>query len=88
MLRESQIETQLVKRVRECGGDTRKVKWIGRTGAPDRFVMLPTKSVWVELKYPGVKCKPHQLREHARMRGYLQTVLVIDSFELIEELVA
>ena len=40
-MRESDIEEYLVKRVKELGGEIRKVKWIGRRGAPDRVVMLP-----------------------------------------------
>ena len=40
-MRESAIEKHLVKRVEELGGEVRKVKWIGRRGAPDRLVMLP-----------------------------------------------
>jgi len=38
-MRESDIEAHLVKRVKELGGEVRKVKWIGRNGAPDRLVM-------------------------------------------------
>lgn len=40
-MRESQIEAHLVQRVKELGGEVRKVKWIGRKSAPDRLVMLP-----------------------------------------------
>lgn len=40
-MRESVIEKHLVKRVKELGGEVRKVKWIGRNAAPDRVVMLP-----------------------------------------------
>lgn len=43
-MRESQIEKHLVARVKALGGEVRKVKWIGRRGAPDRLVLLPT---WV-----------------------------------------
>ena len=43
MLRESKIEAHLIKRVKEIGGETRKVQWIGRDGAPDRLVMLPER---------------------------------------------
>lgn len=39
--RERGIEAYLVKRVKELGGEIRKVKWVGRDGAPDRVVMLP-----------------------------------------------
>ena len=92
-MRESQIEKYLVNRVVELGGEVRKVKWIGRRGAPDRLVMLPWMEgdltppcIWVELKAPGVKPEPHQLREHERMRRMGQRVEVIDSIEGVEEL--
>lgn len=104
-MRESVIEHYLVQRAKELGGEVRKVKWIGRNGAPDRLVMLPERwiirpdkyvgldrdyrvppaSFWVELKAPGEKCKPHQVREHERMRRMGQRVEVVDSFERVEE---
>ena len=43
-MRESIIEKHLVKRVKELGGEVRKVQWVGRRGAPDRLVMLPRRS--------------------------------------------
>lgn len=95
-MRESTIENYLCDRVKALGGEVRKVKWIGRNGAPDRFVMLPAKSLghgvrlpglslWVELKAPGEKAKPHQQREHDRMRNMGQIVVVIDSIEQVDE---
>lgn len=42
-MRESVIEKHLVKRVKELGGEVRKVSWIGRRGAPDRLVMMPAQ---------------------------------------------
>lgn len=97
-MRESDIEQYLVKRVKEQGGEVRKLKWIGRRGAPDRLVMLPERSawtptglalcdaqtIWVELKAPGKEPEPHQLREHERMRRMGQRVEVVDSFEGVE----
>jgi hypothetical protein len=99
-MRERDIEDYLVKRVTAMGGEVRKVKWIGRRGAPDRLVMLPARSVrtdcgcynspaataWVELKAPGEKAKPHQAREHERMRAMGQRVEVVDSLAGVEEL--
>lgn len=38
---ERDIERHLVKRVKELGGECRKVQWVGHSGAPDRLVMLP-----------------------------------------------
>ena len=86
-LKEQYIENFLVTCVHHAGGETRKVRWIGRRGAPDRLVMLPHRTVWVELKAPGKKAKPYQAREHAVMRRYGFDVVVIDSIEAIEELV-
>lgn len=90
-MRESDIEKHLADRVRELGGECRKVQWIGRRGAPDRLVMLPNvarSAIWVELKAPGEKAKPHQKREHDRMRAMGQRVVVIDSIEGVEELLS
>lgn len=84
-MRESDIENYLVERVKARGGEVRKTKWIGRHGAPDRRVMLPGLCIWVELKAPGEKVKPHQAREHERMRSMGEVVVVIDSMELVDE---
>ena len=85
---ERDVERHLVKRVRYEGGEVRKVKWLGRVGAPDRVVMLPGRIIWVELKKPGETPRKNQLREHDRMRRMGQTVLVIDSIEGVEELLS
>lgn len=99
-LRESDIEKYLVKRVKELGGECRKIQFIGRPGAPDRLVMLPPRwadagvaadprsTIWVELKAPGKKAEPHQMREHARMRKMGQRVVVIDSLAGVDEVLS
>jgi hypothetical protein len=88
-MRERDIEAYLAKRVKAMGGEIRKVRWIGRNGAPDRLVMLPRgRAIWVELKAPGVEPEDHQLREHERMRKVGQRVVVIDSLEGVEELLS
>lgn len=67
-MKERDIEKHLVKRVKQLGGEVRKVQWVGRVGAPDRLVMLPPRwvsvpagvpttvhrgeAIWVELKNP------------------------------------
>jgi len=87
-LRESDIEDYLVKRVRAMGGEVRKVRWIGRRGAPDRLVMMPTATIWIELKAPGKTPEPHQLREHKRMRALGQRVEIVDSLQSVEALLS
>ena len=103
-MRESTIEKYLVAQVEAHGGEVRKLKWINRNSAPDRVVMLPAQratqtidcaycnpkglSIWVELKAPGKEPTPAQKREHERMRRVGQTVLVIDSLEGVDALIA
>lgn len=88
-MRESEIEAYLVKQVKAAGGEVRKVRWIGRNGAPDRVVMglrnQPT--IWVELKAPGKKPEAHQEREHNRMCKAGQAVAVLDSFAAVDTFV-
>ena len=40
-MRESKVEKHLIKRVKELGGEVRKLQWIGRSHAPDRLLLLP-----------------------------------------------
>ncbi len=88
MTRESEIEKYLVKRVKANGGEARKVKWIGRKGAPDRRVMLPHCCVWVELKATRKPLAAHQRREHKRMAECNERVLVMDSMEAVDNFIA
>lgn len=87
-MRESDIEDYLCDKVKEAGGEVRKVKWIGRNGAPDRLVMFPSGWLcFVELKAPGIKPKAHQVRELERLDALRQMTAVIDSRELVDMLV-
>lgn len=84
-MRESQIEAYLAKRVKELGGEVRKVQWVGRRSAPDRLVMLPKmpyhsdapivyhfpRTIWVEVKNPEtIKTFPADARERAQHREH------------------
>lgn len=93
-MKESDVEKYLEKVVKSLGGETRKVKWIGRPHAPDRVVMFPLSPgtvgnhqpvIWVELKRPGGKARAGQLREHTRMRRLGQNVVVLDSIGAIDK---
>ena len=87
-MRESTIEQYLVEQVKALGGECRKLRWIGRNGAPDRIVMLNGQVIFIELKAPGEKAKPHQVREHERMRRMGQRVEIVDSIERVDEVLA
>jgi hypothetical protein len=87
-MREIEVEDYLVEQAKAIGGEVRKLRWIGRNGAPDRVIMFEGKTIWVELKRPGTKrANPHQIREHERMRRAGQTVVMIDSFEGVDKLI-
>ncbi len=89
MTPERKIEKRLVALAKKHGWFCRKVKWIGRRGAPDRLLIDQWGEVcWVELKSPGKEPDKLQLREHEAMRKVHQTVLVIDSMEGVEALFA
>jgi len=85
-MKEKEIEDHLIQSIKNLGGECRKVKWIGRKGAPDRVALLNGQTIWIELKRPGANPEPHQQREHQRMRQHGQRVEVIDTIESIAEL--
>ena len=94
-MRESQIEDYLVLRVKAMGGTVRKVKWIGRRNAPDRLVMLPSRTIWVELKnpktiltFPADFRERAQAREHQTMRDMGQHVVVVGTLKQVDELLS
>ena len=80
-MKELTVEEHLVKRVRELGGEVRKVKWLGRRNAPDRLVMLPrnntaiwnswSNTIWVEVKNPEtILTFPANAHERAQAREH------------------
>lgn len=85
-MRESDIHKHLVKQVKSLGGEVRRVKWIGRSHAPDVLVMLPhqARHFYVEEKRPDAEARDGQLREHERMRKAGCIVLVLDTIEKID----
>ena len=86
-MREKDIENYLVQQAKAIGALVRKVSWIGLNHCPDRLIMLPQITVWVEVKAPGEKPRAGQQREHERMYEHGQTVYVVDSKESVDELI-
>lgn len=85
-MKESSVESYFTSRIKALGGESRKVKWIGRRGAPDQLPLLAGMGpTLVELKAPGKKPRPEQLREHERLRRAGYRVLVIDTHELVDK---
>lgn len=86
-MREKDVENYLVQQAKAIGALVRKVSWIGLNHCPDRLIMLPQVTVWVEVKAPGQEPRPGQRREHQRMREHGQIVYVVDSKESVDELI-
>lgn len=79
---ESYVESKGNKAAKRNGWKYRKVQWVGRRAAPDRFYMKPgAGSFFVEYKRPGEKPRPDQVVEIELMRSCGIKVYVIDNVE-------
>ena len=83
---ERDIEAYFVKCLKDINVMTRKTKWIGYDGCPDRFV-LACGGIWVELKAPGKKPRANQIAAMAQLSLAGAQVCLIDSYEGVDELV-
>lgn len=78
-MREKVIEQKLVQAVRKAGGICPKLVCPGFDGMPDRLVLLPGGLMaFVEVKAPGKKPRPLQLRRHDELRRLGFPVYVLD----------
>lgn len=64
------------------------VREVKKPGVQTIAIARDALSCWVELKAPGEKPEPHQKREHERLRKVGQRVVVIDSIEGVDALLA
>ena len=88
-MREKVIEQKLVQAVKKIGGLAIKFTSPGLSGMPDRLVILPESHVaFVEVKAPGLKPRPMQIRRHELLRRLGCTIYVLDDAARIPELVA
>lgn len=66
---ETVIELSVVAQAEAAGWYVRKLKWIGRVGAPDRFFAKDGRVVLIEFKDTGKDARLTQNREHTRLRN-------------------
>lgn len=86
---EREVEQALVRQVRKAGGIAPKLTSPATAGMPDRLVILPQGKVcFVELKAPGKKPRPLQLRQIQRLTNLGCMVRTIDHPNQIPELIA
>lgn len=84
MTPEGKIVEHIIKTAQTYKAFVRKVNWSCRRGAPDRFVMMPCVSFWLEVKAPGKELEEHQEREIRRMKKAGNFVKVVSSTEEVE----
>ena len=84
-MEEKRIEQKLVKMTSQSGGVALKFVSPGCAGVPDRLVLMPGgKAAFVEVKAPGRKPRPLQIRRISQLRRLGFQVLVLDGTEQIE----
>ena len=85
-MEEKRIEQKLVKMTSHLGGMALKFISPGCAGVPDRLVLMPGgKAAFVEVKAPGRKPRPLQIRRISQLRRLGFRVFVVDGTEQIEE---
>lgn len=83
-MREKTIEALLVKKTKAKGGLALKFICPGLNGVPDRLVLLPRgKFAFIELKAPGEKMRPLQVKRKRQLESLGFLVYCIDSAEQI-----
>lgn len=88
-MRERDVEQQLVRAVKRNDGLALKFVSPGWSGAPDRVVLFPEGQIaFVELKAPGKKPRPLQLRRKRQLEVLGFRVFVLDDPKSIENLIA
>lgn len=87
MMEESKIEQYLKQQVEKLGGKAFKFTSPGVVGVPDRLVLLPGgRIILVELKAPGKKPRPIQVKVIEKIRSLGFRVEVIDNKEQVLEM--
>lgn len=79
-MREKAIEHHLVMETEKAGGKALKFVSPSFAGMPDRLILLADgKMGFVEVKAPGQKPRPLQLKRHAMLRRLGYQVFVLDA---------
>lgn len=83
-MNEKQIERKLVEAVRCAGGLAPKFVSPGFGGVPDRLILLPSGHMaFAELKSPGKRMRPLQVRRKKQLERLGFRVYCIDGTEQI-----
>ena len=88
-MREREVEQSLVRAVRKMGGMCPKFVSPGLDGVPDRIILMPGARVaFAELKAPGKKMRPLQVKRKGQLEQLGFQVYCIDRPEQINTVIA
>lgn len=83
---EKKIENRLKQSVKNMGGLALKFVSPGMAGVPDRIVLFPGgRIVFVELKAPGKKMRPLQIKRKQQFEALGFKVYCIDNFKSVDD---
>ncbi|HCI73682.1 MAG TPA: nuclease [Lachnospiraceae bacterium] len=81
---EKEVEEKLVRMARMKGGHAWKFVSPGMSGVPDRIVLMPGgRMAFVEVKRPGEKMRPLQLRRKRQIEALGFRVYCLDDPEKV-----
>lgn len=84
---EKNIESYLVKKIKNLKGLTFKFVSPGNIGVPDRIILFNRKVYFVELKAPNKKPRPSQIIQFRKIAEHYEEVIILDSISKIDEFV-
>lgn len=83
-MRESYVERKLATEAKKRGGLAVKFVSPGFDGVPDRLVLFPGgRMAFVELKAPGKKMRPLQVRRAKQLEALGFEVYLVDRVEMV-----
>ena len=85
---EHEVEEHLRLQCRKRGFLCLKFTSPSRSGVPDRVIITPRQTLFVEVKKPGEKPRRLQIETISRMQAAGAVVHVVDSFAAVDELIA
>ena len=83
-MRERDVEKSLVRAVKKTGGLCPKFVSPGLDGVPDRIILMPgARIAFAELKAPGRKMRPLQVKRKGQLESLGFRVYCLDNTEQI-----
>lgn len=78
---ESHLERLADERAKKAGWLVRKLSWIGRRSAPDKFYARSGVVILIEFKQPGEPLRADQFMELKELRRHGVIVFVVDNLK-------